>query len=65
VTAPARHADADGLDLLSDGFLPDASPVPGCAGCAELADKRTHALSVYDWSAVSDTNVLIRRHPTH
>ncbi|AUH43051.1 hypothetical protein [Streptomyces sp. CMB-StM0423] len=42
---------------------PDATPAPGCARCAELATSRRAARAKGDLSAVSDANVLIRRHP--
>ncbi|MFW6693671.1 hypothetical protein [Streptomyces sp. MAR4 CNX-425] len=44
---------------------PDPAPVPGCGRCAQLADDRTAARAAGDYSAVSDANVLIRRHPGH
>ncbi|WBB59298.1 hypothetical protein O7599_27515 [Streptomyces sp. WMMC500] len=51
---------------LTDSFpLPDAAPAPGCTRCAQMADDRTAARAAGDYSAVSDANVLIRRHPGH
>ncbi len=53
----------------TEGYLsatfppPDAAPVPGCGRCAELVADRTAARAVGDLSAVSDANVLLRRHP--
>ncbi|WP_046732506.1 hypothetical protein [Streptomyces humi] len=37
-------------------------PVPGCAECAELGDRRESALVAYDHSAAVDANVLLRQH---
>ncbi|MCS0600572.1 hypothetical protein NX794_04905 [Streptomyces sp. LP11] len=37
-------------------------PVPGCASCAELAERREDARDVFDRSAESDANVLLRQH---
>ncbi|MEU2425226.1 hypothetical protein ABZ619_30120 [Streptomyces sp. NPDC007851] len=37
-------------------------PVPGCAECAELGDRREAALVAYDHSAAVDANVLLRQH---
>lgn len=37
-------------------------PVAGCARCAALAQQRTRALAVGDYSRVSDCNVRMRRH---
>ncbi len=64
MTAPARRTYAAGPVYLTGSFpLPDAIPAPGCSRCAELADKRAAARAAGDHSAVSDANVLIRRHP--
>ncbi|OIJ86548.1 hypothetical protein BIV25_41005 [Streptomyces sp. MUSC 14] len=38
------------------------SPVPGCAACAELAERREAAQATYDRSAEVDANVLLRQH---
>jgi hypothetical protein len=66
MTAPARRTYADGPVCLPDPFpTPDATAAPGCARCAELAAGRTVARAAGDLSAVSDANVLIRRHPAH
>ncbi|AYN40649.1 hypothetical protein D9753_19090 [Streptomyces dangxiongensis] len=37
-------------------------PVPGCAACAELAERREDARTAYDRSAETDANVLLRQH---
>ncbi|WP_319023113.1 hypothetical protein [Streptomyces phaeolivaceus] len=37
-------------------------PAPGCADCAELDRLRRNARDVYDHSAVTDANVLLRQH---
>ncbi|MER7839650.1 hypothetical protein ABTY98_28130 [Streptomyces sp. NPDC096040] len=37
-------------------------PVPGCAECADLDDRRETALAVHDHSAATDANVLLRLH---
>ncbi|MFB0620947.1 hypothetical protein [Streptomyces sp. AGS-58] len=46
--------------------LDDASrpprPVPGCAACAELAERREGARTAFDRSAETDANVLLRQH---
>ncbi|WP_416974479.1 hypothetical protein [Streptomyces sp. 4F14] len=42
--------------------LPALSPVPGCADCLSLGTARRNARSTYDHSAVTDANVLLRRH---
>ncbi|MFF9770471.1 hypothetical protein ACF1GT_28485 [Streptomyces sp. NPDC014636] len=46
--------------------LDDASrpprPVPGCASCLELAERREAARQAHDRSAESDANVLLRQH---
>jgi hypothetical protein len=45
------------------GFLePDPDPVTGCDDCLCLDRLRRTAREVRDLSAVSDTNVLLRRH---
>ncbi|MBB1245033.1 hypothetical protein GL263_15865 [Streptomyces durbertensis] len=41
----------------------EPTPVPGCAGCGELAALRGRARAVGDLTTVTDCNVLIRRHP--
>ncbi|WEO96659.1 hypothetical protein A6P39_023000 [Streptomyces sp. FXJ1.172] len=38
------------------------SPVPGCAACAELVERREVAQATYDRSAEVDANVLLRQH---
>ncbi len=38
------------------------NPVPGCAACAWLADRREAARAAFDHSAVTDANVLLRQH---
>ncbi|WP_371669835.1 hypothetical protein [Streptomyces sp. NBC_00289] len=37
-------------------------PVSGCATCAELATRREEARAVFDGSAETDANVLLRQH---
>ncbi|MEO3768062.1 hypothetical protein [Streptomyces sp. B5E4] len=64
MTTPPRRTSAADPIRLSDVFPPaDAAPAPGCGRCAELAADRAAARGKGDWSAVSDANVLIRRHP--
>ncbi|MEV3875425.1 hypothetical protein [Streptomyces sp. NPDC049906] len=41
----------------------EPTPVPGCAGCTELANARDRARVVGDMTTVSDCNVFLRRHP--
>lgn len=63
MTAPARSGEAV---QLPDGWpLVEPAPVDGCGRCAELAAGRAVARAAGDLSAVSDANVLIRRHPAH
>ncbi|WP_217140956.1 hypothetical protein [Streptomyces sp. AC627_RSS907] len=38
------------------------APVSGCEACAWLADRREAARAVFDHSAVTDANVLLRQH---
>nr|WP_245001543.1 hypothetical protein [Streptomyces alfalfae] len=40
----------------------EPTPVPGCAGCAELANARDRARVVGYMTTVSDCNVFLRRH---
>ncbi|MFJ6483273.1 MULTISPECIES: hypothetical protein [unclassified Streptomyces] len=42
---------------------PDPAPVPGCAGCTELANVRDRARAGGDLTTVTDCNVYLRRHP--
>ncbi|WP_159072364.1 hypothetical protein [Streptomyces sp. CMB-StM0423] len=56
---------ADPVQLPDAWPLVEPEPVGGCGRCAELAAGRRAARSVGDLSAVSDANVLIRRHPGH
>ncbi|MBL1081764.1 hypothetical protein JK359_07175 [Streptomyces actinomycinicus] len=37
-------------------------PVPGCAACLELGERREAARVAYDRSAETDANVLLRQH---
>ncbi|MEU6507661.1 MULTISPECIES: hypothetical protein [unclassified Streptomyces] len=37
-------------------------PVPGCAACLTLAERRESARAAYDRSAETDANVLLRQH---
>ncbi|MGW8066496.1 hypothetical protein ACVV2G_30480 [Streptomyces ziwulingensis] len=37
-------------------------PAPGCEACARLAARREAARAAFDHSAVTDANVLLRRH---
>ncbi|GAA1501168.1 hypothetical protein [Streptomyces synnematoformans] len=65
MTAPASR-DRPVTPDLSDMWPQSAPvPVPGCGRCGELAEARTAARARCDWSAVSDANVLLRRHPDH
>ncbi|AUH41468.1 hypothetical protein CXR04_15570 [Streptomyces sp. CMB-StM0423] len=64
MSAPGdRISMSDPVYLPGIWPIPDATPVPGCVRCAELAAARAAARAVGDLSAVSDGNVLIRRHP--
>ncbi|MGW0706680.1 hypothetical protein ACWD4G_12090 [Streptomyces sp. NPDC002643] len=47
---------------LSEPPPTEPSAKPGCADCMSLAVARQNARSEYDYSAVSDCNVLLRRH---
>ncbi|MFE9256199.1 hypothetical protein [Streptomyces sp. NPDC006879] len=42
---------------------PEPVPAPGCAGCRELVNVRDRARTGGDMTAVSDCNVLMRKHP--
>ncbi|MFH8972996.1 hypothetical protein [Streptomyces sp. NPDC017890] len=44
---------------------PPPEPVPGCAGCAELARRRDRARAAGDGSAETDADVLLARHQRH
>lgn len=46
---------------LDDAVRPPR-PVPGCAACQELAERREAARVAYDRSAETDANVLLRQH---
>ncbi|MFE1878562.1 hypothetical protein [Streptomyces diastatochromogenes] len=37
-------------------------PVPGCPACLQLAERREAARAVFDRSAETDANVLLRQH---
>ncbi|MFF7530544.1 hypothetical protein ACFZB2_15810 [Streptomyces bobili] len=37
-------------------------PAPGCADCLDLATRRAEARARHDYSAETDTNVLLSRH---
>ncbi|WP_181787907.1 hypothetical protein [Streptomyces phytophilus] len=64
MTAPPRRTSMADPVYLPDMFPPaDTAPAPGCGRCAELAADRATARAEGDLSAVSDANVLIRRHP--
>ncbi|AXI78167.1 hypothetical protein [Peterkaempfera bronchialis] len=41
----------------------EPEPVPGCAGCRELANVRDRARAGGDLTTVVDCNVLMARHP--
>lgn len=41
----------------------EPQPVPGCAGCVELANLRARARAGGDSTTVNDCNVYMRRHP--
>jgi hypothetical protein len=42
--------------------LTEPSAKPGCSDCMSLVVARQNARSEYDYSAVSDCNVLLRQH---
>ncbi|MET8983283.1 hypothetical protein ABZX85_47740 [Streptomyces sp. NPDC004539] len=42
--------------------LPEPSPVPGCGQRLSHVTARRNARPTYDHSAVTDANVLLRRH---
>ncbi|GAA2110956.1 hypothetical protein GCM10009802_08370 [Streptomyces synnematoformans] len=66
MTASApRTCMEDPVHLPGGWPLDDPAPAPGCEHCAELAADRAAARAAGDLSAVSDANVLIRRHPAH
>ncbi|MET7718305.1 hypothetical protein [Streptomyces sp. NPDC005407] len=48
------------LPLMTE---PEPQPVPGCAGCTELANVRYRARAGGDVTTVTDANVLMARHP--
>ncbi|AKH83150.1 hypothetical protein AA958_13915 [Streptomyces sp. CNQ-509] len=56
---------ADPVHLPDAWPLVEPEPVAGCGRCAELAAGRTASRASGDLSAVSDANVLLRRHPGH
>ncbi|MFJ5973953.1 hypothetical protein [Streptomyces sp. NPDC093060] len=64
VRAANQHTRAADMTTLPDpedvGRPP--TPVPGCPSCAELAGRREEARAVYDRSAETDANVLLRQH---
>lgn len=41
----------------------EPTPVPGCAGCTELANVRDRARAGGDLTTVTDCNIYLRRHP--
>jgi hypothetical protein len=58
VRAANARARTDGPFLVA---VPPR-PVAGCAACAELAQLRAGARAERDYSAETDTNVLLRKH---
>ncbi|MDT0423429.1 hypothetical protein [Streptomyces evansiae] len=62
MTEPKRYSAAP-IELPLRVPAPDLSPVPGCAGCVELANVRDRARAVGDMTTVTDCNVYMRRHP--
>ncbi|MFI2432563.1 hypothetical protein [Streptomyces sp. NPDC018693] len=49
----------------SDDLGRPPAPVPGCGTCTDLAGRRDQARARHDASAVTDANVLLRRHQEH
>lgn len=41
------------------------APVPGCAACKSIAERRAKAHAEGDYSRVSDCNIFIGRHAFH
>lgn len=60
VRAANERATRDAWDHTDLGRPP--VPVPGCAACAEVDGLRRTARAQSDASAVTDANVLMRRH---
>ena len=61
MSGPKTDAD-EPVELLPEtGSEP--APVPGCAGCAELANVRQRAWAGGDTTTVAACNVFLRRHP--
>ncbi|MFG2604170.1 hypothetical protein ACGFT2_11555 [Streptomyces sp. NPDC048514] len=48
--------------MTPDDITRPPCPVPGCAACTELAERREVAQAEYDRSAETDANVLLRQH---
>jgi hypothetical protein len=48
--------------MTLDDITRPPCPVPGCAACTELAERREVAQTEYDRSAETDANVLLRQH---
>ncbi|MEU0335745.1 hypothetical protein [Streptomyces sp. NPDC006193] len=61
VRAVNRRTRAVPMPLPGDAVRPPR-PVPGCAVCLRLAERREAARAAYDRSAETDADVLLRRH---
>jgi hypothetical protein len=62
VRAGHRAGTAPSLRPSLDDISRPPRPVPGCAACAELVERRQAARDAYDRSAETDANVLLRQH---
>ncbi|MEU6110718.1 hypothetical protein ACWEJ7_10760 [Streptomyces albidoflavus] len=62
MTEPTRYTTGP-LVLPDRTGEREPDPVPGCAGCRELANVRNRARAGGDMTTVSDCNVFLRRHP--
>ncbi|MFG2815213.1 hypothetical protein [Streptomyces sp. NPDC048410] len=56
----ADHSECREYDLAE--FPSEPNAVPGCSACLGICVARTNARSRGDYSAVSDSNVRLRRH---
>ncbi|WP_228983054.1 hypothetical protein [Streptomyces sp. DH12] len=62
-TEPTRHTHRPPASPWWLDPVSEPAPAEGCAECAGLDDLRARARERGDMSAVSDCNVLLRRHP--
>ncbi|OWA09613.1 hypothetical protein B9W68_17090 [Streptomyces sp. CS227] len=66
-SSSGRKSASDGggspAGVLDTACLREPEPVPGCAGCRELANMPNRARAGGDTTTVSDCDVFLRRHP--